>query len=72
MGGVGGEASDDDFFNTMVVLQPSVQSCGLPAKAQFIKFLSNGTLLVVPKGRDSNTIIIVSTQHMQVLKEHPN
>ena len=56
----------------MVVLQPSVQSCGLPAKAQFLKFLSKGNLLVVPKGRDNHTLIIVSTQHMQVLKEHPN
>ena len=59
---------EQEDWNTLVVLQPQVTSCMLPCKAQFVKFLSNGTLLAVPKGRDNHNLIIISTHSMEILR----
>lgn len=56
----------------MVVLQPNSSSCALPAKPQYIKHLSNSLVLIVPQGQNTNSLIIINTLVMQVVKETPN
>lgn len=54
----------------MVVLQPSVSSCGIGEDAQFVKSISGDLLLAVPKY--GTKLIIVSLRQMLVVKEHDN
>ena len=61
---------DEEGFNTMVVLQPSVSSCGIGEDAQFVKSISGDLLLAVPKY--GTKLIIVSLRQMLVVKEHDN